>query len=253
VKAFSGKPLAIADLLFATLAAAAPVLGANPIFIFASANTRDSLTDEQAMARLTSVVQINAKAVADRAACALAPSVQVGDSVGIQDKSAENSFIVEGDLSKAQGEYLAALLGSYSRQEFVLLFLEEPLGVDRLWIIKTPQSSDAVIAALRKWKLTPVTLRPGKNQNEIWFVDTGEKHAEDLRGFTSDVNGSAGGTVGVAEMLGNPARSLALKEWRRQISAIEKQSGLHLSRQLTSNAWKHAHDVHTCSKEISIP
>jgi hypothetical protein len=253
VKAFPGILLAVAVVLVAILAGAVPGPGAKPVFIFASPNTRESLTDEDARVRLTSFEQINATAVADRAACALTRSVQIGDSLGIYDKSSENSFIVEGDLSKARAEYLAALLGSYAQQEFVLVFLDEPRGGDRLWIIKTPQSLDTVIAALRKWKLTPVTLRPGRDQNEIWFVDMGEKHAGALKSFTSDVNGSSNFTAGVAEMLGNPARPLAVKEWRRQIGAIEKQSGLHLSKQLWSNAWRHASEVHTCSKEMSTP
>ena len=253
MKAISGMPLALAVVLVATLAAAVPVPGANPIFIFASSNTRESLTDEDARASLTSFEQINATAVADRAACALTPSVQLADTLGVYDKSSENSFIVEIDLTKAQAEYLAALLGSYSRQELVLLFLDEPRGADRLWIIKTPQSLEVAIAALRKWKLTPVTLRPGRDQNEVWFVDMAEKRAEALKSFTSDVNGSANVTVGVAEMLGNSARPVAVKEWRRKIGAIEKQNGLQLSRQLSSDAWRHAREVHTCSKEISTP
>jgi hypothetical protein len=253
VKAFPGILLAVAVAVVAILAGAVPGPGAKPIFIFASPNTRESLSDADAKAQLTSFEQINATAVADRAACALTPSVQIGDSLGIYDKSSENSFIVEGDLSKAQAEYLAALLGSYSRQEFVLLFLDEARGGDRLWIIKTPQSLDVVIATLRKRNLTPVTLLPGRDQNEIWFVDMGEKHAAALKSFTSDVNGSANFTAGVAEMLGNPARPLAVKEWRRQIGAIEKQSGLHLSKQLWSDAWRRTSEVHTCSKEISTP
>jgi hypothetical protein len=253
VKTFRGIVLAVAGVLVATLAAAVPGPSANPIFIFASPNTRESLTDEQARARLASFEQINATAVADRAACALTHSVQIGDSLGVYDRFSENSFIVEGDLSKAQAEYLAALLGSYSKQEFVLLFLEEPAGGDRMWVIKTPQSLDVVIGTLRKWRLTPVTLRPGRDQNEIWFVDTEEKRAEALKSFTSDVKGSARVTAGVAEMLGNPARPVAVKEWRRQIGAIEKQTGLRLSRQLSSDAWRHARQVHTCSTEISTP
>ena len=253
MKAFPGIPLAVAVLVAAVLAGAVPVPGANPVFIFASSNTRESLTDEDARTRLTSLEQINATAVADRAACALTRSVQIGNSLGIYEKSSENSFIVEGDLSKAQAEYLAALLGSYSRQEFVLVFLDEPKGGDRLWIVKTPQSLDVVIATLRKWKLTPVTLRPGRDQNEIWFVDVGEKHAGALKTFTSEVNGSANVASGVAEMLGDRARPLAVKEWRRQIGAIEKQSGLQLSKQLSRETWKHASEVHTCSKEISTP
>lgn len=245
--------LAITVILPAAFAGQIPGPGANRIFLFASPNTQESLPDEDAKARLTSFEQINATAVADRAACALTHDIQVANSLGIYDKSSENSFIVEAVLEQKPSEYLAALLGLYSRQEFVLLFFDEASGLDQLWIIKTPQSLEAVMVTLRKLKLTPVTVRPEKEQNEIWFVDFGEKHAETLKIFTSDVNGRASFTAGVAEMLGNESRTKAVKGWRQQISAFEQQSGRHLSGELSSKSWRGATAVHTCSTEMSIP
>lgn len=245
--------LAITVILPAPFAGPIPGPGASRIFLFASPNTQESLPDEDAKARLTSFEEINATAVADRAACALTHDVQIADSLGIYDKSSENSFIVEADLEKRQSEYLAALLGLYSRQEFVLLFFDKANGLDKLWIIKTPQSLEVVIATLRKLKLTPVTVRSEKDKNEIWFVDFGEKHAEALKSFTSDVNGRARLTPGVAEMLGDESRATAIKGWRQQISAFEQQSGRLLSGQLSSKSWRGATAVHTCSREMSIP
>jgi hypothetical protein len=253
VKAYLGILLGITVALPAVSAGQIPGPGANQIFLFASPNTRESLSDEDAKVRLTSLEQINATAVADRAACALSHHVQIADSLGIYDKSSENSFILETDLERKQSEYLAALLGLYSRQEFILLFFDEASGPDRLWIIKTPQSLKAVIATLRKLKLTPVTIRTEKDQNDIWFIDFGEKRAGALKIFTSDVNGRTSLTAGVAEMLGNQERTTAVKGWRQQISAFEQQSGRHLSKQLSSKGWRDATAVHTCSREMSIP
>jgi len=245
--------LAIIVSLPAAFAFPIPAPGANQAYIFASPNTQESLTDEDAKLRLNSLHQIHATAVADRAACALTHNVQIADSLGIYDKSVENSFILEADLGKEQSEYLAALLGLYSHQEFILLFLEEPSGLDRLWIVKTPQSQEEVIATLRRLKLTPVTLRTVKDQNEIWFIDFGEKRAENLKIFTSDVNGLASLTAGDAEMLGNPSRNKAIRLWRKKISLFEQRSERHLSVQFSSEGWRNATAVHTCSKEITIP
>jgi hypothetical protein len=253
VKGWLGILLAFTVVLPAALAAPIPGPGENQVFLFASPNTRESLTDEDAKVRLTSFEQANAAAVADRAACALTHSVQIADSLGIYDKSSENSFILEADLDRKQPEYLAALLGLYSRQEFILLFFDEASGPDRLWIIRTPQSLDLVIATLRKLKLTPVTVRTEKDQNEIWFVDIGEKRAGTLKIFTSEVNGRVSLTAGAAEMLGNQDRTTAVKGWRQQISAFEQQSGRHLSEQLSSKEWRDATAVHTCSREMPIP
>ena len=252
MKALLGILLGIAIL--SPLAFAEPIPGpaAKQNFLFASPNVRESLTDKDAEARLTSFEQINATAVADRAACALTEDVHIANSLGIYDKSSENSFIVEAGLELKQSEYLAALLGLYSRQEFILLFLDEASGGDRLWIVETPQSLDAVMTALRKLKLTPATVRAEKDRNEIWFVDPGEKRAADVKRFTSDVNGQAGMTAGIAEMLGNQRRSAAVKQWKAEIYEFEKQSGRRVSQQLSSKGWRHTTAVHTCSKDMSI-
>jgi hypothetical protein len=253
VKACLVLLLATAVVLPPPFAGPIPGPGTNQIFLFASPNTRESLTDEDAKVRLNSSEQINATAVADRAACALTHYVQIGDSLGIYEKSSENSFILEANLEQKHSEYLAALLGLYSRQEFILLFLDKAGDDDLLWIIKTPQSLEVVIATLRKLKLTPVTVRTEKDQNEIWFVDFGKKRAGALKIFTLDVNGRASVTAGVAEMLGNQGRTKAVKGWRQQISAFEEQSGRHLSEQLSSKGWRDATVVHTCSREMTIP
>ena len=252
MKACLGALLAITVVSPTAFSGPIPDPGANQIFLFASPNTRESLTDEDAKVRLTSFEQINVTAVADRAACSLTHYVQIANSLGIYDKSSENSFILETDLEQKQSEYLAALLGLYSRQEFILLFLDDASGGDRLWIIKTQQSLEVVIATLRKLKLTPVTVRPEKGQNEIWFIDLGEKRAGALKIFTSDVIGRASLTAGVAEMLGNQGRTAAVKAWRQQISAFEQQSGRHLSERLSGKGWRDATAIHTCSKEMSI-
>lgn len=253
VKARLGILLAVAIAFPAALAGAVPGPGGNHAFLFASPNTRESLSDADAKARLNSFGQINAAAVADRAACALTRDVRIADSLGIYDTSAENSFILEADLEQKSSEYLAALLGLYSRQKFVLLFLDEPGGHDRLWIIETPQPLQAVISALRKRKLTPATVRTEKDQAEIWFVDLEEKRAADLKNLTSDVHGRAISAAGAAEMLGNQGRAKAVNGWRQQISAFEQQSGRRLSEQLSSKRWRLATEVHSCSSEMSLP
>lgn len=253
MKAGLGILLAFTVVLAAVFADPIPAPGASQTFLFASSNTQESLTDDEAKLRLKSFEQINATAVGDRAACALAHSVEIADSLGIYDKSSENSFILEADLERKRSEYLAALLGLYSRQEFVLLFLDEAGGPDRLWIIKTQRSLDEIIATLRNLKLTPVTVRTEKDHNEIWFVDIGNKRAESLKTFTSKANGRASLVAGAAEMLGNQDRAAVVKNWRLRIKAFEQQSGRRISAQLSSKNWRDTTAVHTCSKEISIP
>ncbi len=128
-------------------------------------------------------------------------------------------------------------MGLYLRQEFVLLFFDELRGGDRRWVIDTAQPWRTVVAKLRELKLTPITVRIKKDQTEVWFIDMGNKRAADMKLFTSDVNGQASATPGVAELLGNPDREMAISEWRQKIHAFEQGSGQHLSVQLSSNIW----------------
>lgn len=244
---------AITLALSAAFAGAIPAAGANRTFLFASPATREPISDEDSRIRLTSFEQINATAVADRAACTLTQSVEIANTLGIYDKSSENSFIVESDLDRNNSEDLADLMGLYLRQKFILLFFEEAGGGDKTWIIKSPQSWTKVTAALRKWKLTPVTVHPEKDRSEIWFVDMGDKRAADLKLFTSDVSGQASIVAGVAELTGDPDRGTAVKLWRQQILSVEQSNGQHLSTQFSSNGWLGATKIHTCSTELSNP
>lgn len=244
--------LAMIALLAVAVAGALPDRPAGKTVLFASPNTMEPLGDAQARARLKSFEQINADAVADRAACALGQNVQVADALGIYDQSSENSLVLTVNLTRRQSEYLAAILGAYSRQESVLLFFDQPGGGDQLWVVRTPQPLDGVIATLRKLKLTPVTVRPGKEQNEIWLVDFGKKREEDLNVFVSKVNGRPSLTTGIAELLGKQDRDAAVRNWRRQIRAFEQHRGPRLSGELSSTAWRNATVVHTCSTEMPL-
>ncbi len=77
-----------------------PQAGANRTFLFASPAIREPISDEDSRIRLTSFEHINATAVADRAACTLTHSVEIADTLGIYDKSSENSLILQDDLDR---------------------------------------------------------------------------------------------------------------------------------------------------------
>jgi hypothetical protein len=230
-----------------------PVPRAHRTFVFASPNFQESLSDEEARRRLTSFAQRNATSVADRAACALSTDVQISNGLGIYDSSAENSFIVEANFDRERSEYLAALLGRYSLQRFVLLFIDESGGKDRLWIIGTQRPLHEVIASLRKAKLMPVTIQPRKDRIDIWFVDPTATRAESVKEFTLAVKGQVNLVAGIAKLLGDRDRSEAARRWRQSIGAFEQRSGLRLSSRLASADWRHSATVHTCSRELSTP
>lgn len=263
--------------ILATLALAMllPVLAQTPdrstpatSYVIASPNTRESLTDHDAGASLTSFEQLNAIAVADRIACSLTrphSPVALSNALGVFDASAENSFIVETSLPLPDTEYLAALLGRYEHQEFVLLFVADAERTashgknndsddssgnkDSLWIIRTPQPLDQAIAAARKLHLTPLTARETRSGAEIWIVDTGNKLASGLTALASKLKATPEVHKGRAEFIGDPDRMKAQVVFDKMLGTLETHRRQRLSVYLWTKRWRDV-TTRTCSTEI---
>jgi hypothetical protein len=230
--------------------ALAQAAAAQEPYIFVSPNTRETLTDEDARASLTSFEELNAIAIADRIACSMAGKVEISGVLGIYDSTAEDSFLIESNLERDEAEYVGALLSRYEHQKYVLLFFPQPAGHDSLWTIRTPKSFDAAIAASRQMHLTPITLRPEADTNEIWVVDIGDKFGSRPKQLAAQLGGSAALQVGTAEILGDEndrAKSAAIFD--RRIAAFESHAKRKLSSRLYTKAW-HDASTRTCSIEL---
>jgi hypothetical protein len=224
------------------------VAAAQDSYLFASPDTRASLTDEDARVSLTSFEELNAIAIADRIACSLTSKVQITGVLGVYDTSSENSFLIESDLKRKETEYLGSLLGRYEHQKFVLLFFPQAAGHDRLWTIKTSKSFESAVAVLRQMHLTPVTLRAGANGIEIWVVDMGDKFAQQPNQLAADLGGTATSQDGTADLLGDDDRAKSAAIFNAKIGAFEQNAKHKLSSRLWSEAW-HDASTRTCSAE----
>ncbi|HUA01194.1 MAG TPA: hypothetical protein VMB02_12755 [Candidatus Aquilonibacter sp.] len=243
------KFAAILAALVLSCAAAtlAPTAAAQQSYVFASPNTRQTLTDADARASLTSFEQLNAIAIADRIACSFASGVRITGVLGIYDTSAENSFVVESHLNRAQAEYAGSLLARYEHQKYALLFFPAPGGHDRLWAIQTPKSFDEAAAAARGMRLTPITLRPESAGNEIWVVDIGNKFGDRPKQLAAQLSGGASVQNGSAEVIGEEDRANA-SLFDTKIAAFESGAKTKLSPRLWTAAW-HDASTRTCSTE----
>lgn len=112
---------------------------AQEAYIFGSANTRTGLSAARAEQAVHSAAQEKAVAIADRAACALAPRVTIADTLGIFSDGPENSFLIRLPADRRHADYLAAVLGRYLRQKYMLTFVTDVYGRDELWIVTLPR------------------------------------------------------------------------------------------------------------------
>jgi hypothetical protein len=218
-------------------------------YLFASPNTRASLTDEDAQVSLTSSEELNAIAIADRIACSMTRKVEISGVLGIYDRSSENSFLVESDLKPEQTEYLGSLLGKYERQKFVLVFFPQAGGHDRLWTIKTSKSAGDAAAAAREMHLTPVTERASANRTEVWVVEMGDTFAQQPQHLAANLGGTATSQDGAADLVGNDDRAQAAAIFDAQIAAFERNEKRQLSSRLRTKSW-HDASTRTCSTEV---
>ena len=241
---------------FALILAALALLGlargtaAQKSYLFASPDTRASLTDEDARVSLTSFEELNAIAIADRIACSMTRKVEISGVLGVYDTSSENSILMESGLKPKETEYLGSLLGRYEHQKFVLLFFPQAGGRDRLWTIHTSKSFEAAAMAVRQMHLTPVTVRAGAAGTEIWVVDMSDKFGDRPQQLGAQLGGSGTSQDGTANLLGDEDRAKSKAIFDAKISTFEQHETHKLSSRLWTEAW---HDAATRTCSVSLP
>lgn len=226
----------------------AHAVAAQRSYVFASPDTRASLTDEDARGSLTSFEELNAISIADRIACSMTGEVKITGVLGVYDTSSENSFLIESDLERAETEYLGSLLARYEHQKYVLLFFPKSAGGDRLWIIRTSEPFDAAVATLRRFRVTPVTLRARADGIVIWVVDMGDKFGDKPKQLAAQLGGTSSSQDGAAELIGDEDRAKAAAMFDARIHAFELHSEHKLSSRLWTKDW-HDSSTRTCSAE----
>lgn len=239
-------------LILAALALLGPTRGAaaQKSYLFASPDTRVSLTDEDARVSLTSFEELNAIAIADHIACSMTRKVEISGVLGVYDTSSENSILMESDLKPKETEYLDSLLGRYEHQKFVLLFFPQAGAHDRLWTIRTPKSFEAAATAVRQMHLTPVTMRAGSDGIEIWVVDMGNRFGNQPQQLAAHLGGSATSQDGIANLLGDDDRTKSKAIFDAKITAFEQHDPHKLSSRLWTEAW---HDAATRTCSVDLP
>lgn len=218
-------------------------------YVIVSPNTRSTLSDEDARLSVDSFEQKNEIAVADRVACALAHPVHIGNALGIYLNSSENSVVIETNLGAELTNYTASLLGRYAHQQYVLFFVQQQNGKDRMWIIATRRSFAEVVNALRTYGLVPATVRQKNNGIEIIFVDFGSRSGDKVGALAAALDGSTWVATGVGALPGNDDRTAAVAIFDTNVHEVEKHWKYRLSSHLWTENW-HDATSRSCSTEI---
>lgn len=220
-------------LVWFIIAASFPALPAQS-FIFASPNTREHMTDEDALASLGSFEEKNFVAVSQYLGARICAKPKVQQSEGLDGPGAENSVLITGCVQQS-ATYLAELLGRYAHQKSVLVFSPATNGTDRLWIltVSSQQPGDA-LRRLRQHGFAAATVM-GENRNVrilIWVQD----HTQDpqIHALASDTHAEIQEVTGRGTLIGNNDRAEAQRIFDREITAYERRRKAKFSQLLWS-------------------
>ena len=212
-------------------------------FLFASPNTRDHLSDEDAADSLNSFEQKNFLAVERFLAEKLCPHPQVAGAEGIYAGNAENSSLVTG-CPNARAQYLGELLGRYAHQKSILVFDPTAKQKDeRLFILEfaVVHPGDA-IKELRKYTLSGATVifQDSLVRVYIWSTD----HSQDAaaHALADAEHGTIREIEGKGSLIGSDDRMAAQRIFDQRIVTYERAHHLSFSKMLWS---KQFHDMET--------
>lgn len=210
-------------------------------FLFASPNTRDHLSDQDAADSMTSFEQKNFLAVETYLAEKLCAHSQVTSGEGIYAGNAENSSLVTG-CQNGQAQYLGELLGRYAHQKSILIFDPAVKQKDeRLFILEftVAHPSDA-IKELRKYNLSGATVifQDSLVRVYVWTID----HSQDAAVHTlADAEHATIREIkGKGTLIGSDDRVAAQRVFDQRIVTYERAHHLSFSKMLWS---KRFHDM----------
>jgi hypothetical protein len=231
-----GEPLKLVrhPLIWLFLLASIPAICSAQSFIFASPNTREQMSDQDALASLSSFEEKNFVAVSQYLGAQICGNPKVEESEGLDGPGAENSALITG-CAPQSAAYLAELLGRYAHQKFVLIFSASANGPERLFILDLPSEQPAqALQQLHQKGFTAATVI-AEDQNVrifIWVQDHSQD--ENIRALAADNQGRAQELHGKGLLIGSDDRAAAQPIFDKDIAAYERHHQVKLSAQLWS-------------------
>jgi hypothetical protein len=198
-------------------------------YIFESPNTREHMSDDDAVQSLDSHEQRNFAAVARYLARKLCPTPAVMSGVGMFAGSAENTLMVSGCQGR-DALYLGELLARYAHQEWVLVFTENPKESERLIVVTFTGGPVVNIPQdMRKFGLGAGTILAEGDEIRVYLRETDHSRDEAIHAFAAARRGRIREIPGKGKLIGSDSRAEAQHVFDREIAVYERRRRLKLS------------------------
>lgn len=198
-------------------------------YIFESPNTREHMSDDDAVQSLDSHEQRNFAAVAGYLGRKLCPAPEVLSGIGMFAGSTENTLMISGCKGQ-EAIYLGELLARYARQEWVLVFTANPKENERLLIVTVTGISVMNIPQdMRKFGLSAGTILTAGDEIRIYLWERDHSADDAVHSFAASHEGRVSEISGKGRLIGSDHRATAQHVFDREIAGYERRRGLKLS------------------------
>jgi hypothetical protein len=193
-------------------------------FGFVSPNTKENLRFEQAEKELASPRQKEYHRYAQKL---VGPRGRVHDVLGDWADGAENSLMIEGNMSREELRKAVAQVGLTGEQKAVIPFAADKNGKDVMWSLELGGQThvNAVRQALSKHGLQFRTLQKTANGLTVHVFDEGGQMQRNILGVVKQLGGSITRTRGRGEFLGGDTRESGAREYQRVLGGAGGAAG----------------------------
>jgi hypothetical protein len=203
-------------------------------YIFESPNTREHMSDNEAVQSLNSHEQRNFEAVAGYLSQKLCSDPAVAGGVGMFAGSSENSVMITGCKDQT-AVYLGELLARYAHQEWFLVFTPDLRGSERLLVVTLKGSSVADLAVeMRKAGLNTGTILSHAGEISVYLWEKNHSQDDAIHTLAITHQGQIREIPGQGKLTGSDSRAQARRIFDREIAGYERQRSQKLSALLRS-------------------
>lgn len=191
--------------------------------IFVSPNEEEDTNYESAVKALNTPQHEMFHRVATKIITSVDHGGDVVDAIGDWSDGAEDSLVVRPHTNDPQDiKLMGAMLGLKGRQKYVIPWVTDSKGGDRLYSFTTDQESQQVRSKLDDLGVKFRTLAPGEKSTTVFVFDQGSQMSDTMQKVV-DEYGEIKVARGIGEFFGDEDRNRAVEIFQQYISENQGQ------------------------------